>query len=138
MSKPNAFESVSMLVAVTHPGPPAACRLLGLRPFVLPAFSDSVDMRASLLAQPPRPQGPVFLIDKGNVMSTTPTTGTVKWFDEKKGYGFIVQENGEPDVFVHFSQITDQTGFKSLAEGCLLYTSPSPRDRQKSRMPSSA
>ena len=41
--------------------------------------------------------------------------GTVKWFDNAKGYGFIEQENG-PDVFVHFSGIIG-TGFKSLNEG---------------------
>jgi CspA family cold shock protein len=41
--------------------------------------------------------------------------GTVKWFNEQKGYGFIKQENG-PDVFVHFSGIK-ASGFKSLNEG---------------------
>ena len=41
--------------------------------------------------------------------------GTVKWFDERKGYGFIAQEDGR-DVFVHFSSIT-MPGFKTLAEG---------------------
>ncbi|MBU2968938.1 MULTISPECIES: cold-shock protein [unclassified Pseudoalteromonas] len=47
-------------------------------------------------------------------MSTT-TTGTVKWFNESKGFGFIEQENG-PDVFAHFSAIVSD-GFKTLAEG---------------------
>lgn len=42
-------------------------------------------------------------------------TGTVKWFNETKGFGFIEQENG-PDVFAHFSAIVG-TGFKTLAEG---------------------
>ncbi|MFQ5750355.1 MAG: cold-shock protein [bacterium] len=42
-------------------------------------------------------------------------TGTVKWFNDNKGYGFIVTENGE-DVFVHFSVI-DMDGYKTLQEG---------------------
>ncbi len=46
-------------------------------------------------------------------MSTT--TGTVKWFNEAKGFGFIEQENG-PDVFAHFNAIVGE-GFKTLAEG---------------------
>jgi len=46
-------------------------------------------------------------------MSTT--TGTVKWFNETKGFGFIEQESG-PDVFAHFSAISG-SGFKTLTEG---------------------
>jgi len=43
------------------------------------------------------------------------TTGTVKWFNDAKGFGFIEQESG-PDVFAHFSAITGD-GHKSLTEG---------------------
>lgn len=42
-------------------------------------------------------------------------TGTVKWFDEQKGFGFIEREGGK-DVFAHFSSI-ESAGYKSLAEG---------------------
>jgi cold shock protein len=47
-------------------------------------------------------------------MSAT-VTGTVKWFNESKGFGFIAQESG-PDLFAHYSSITG-SGFKTLVEG---------------------
>ncbi|WP_395704596.1 cold-shock protein [Rhodococcus ruber] len=42
--------------------------------------------------------------------------GVVKWFDEEKGFGFIAQDGGGPNIFVHYSEIAG-TGFRSLTEG---------------------
>jgi len=54
--------------------------------------------------------------------------GTVKWFNDAKGYGFIAPEDGSKDVFVHHSSIQGE-GYKSLAEGAKVEYDP--RDGQK-------
>jgi len=43
--------------------------------------------------------------------------GTVKWFSEEKGYGFITPEDGSKDLFVHHSQIQNDGGFRTLKDG---------------------
>lgn len=50
-------------------------------------------------------------------MSLETETGTVKWFDDRKGFGFIARDGGRGDVFVHHSAIREQPGFRSLTEG---------------------
>jgi cold shock protein len=49
-------------------------------------------------------------------MTTEVATGTVKWFNDAKGFGFITPESGGEDLFAHFREIQG-TGFKTLKEG---------------------
>lgn len=60
--------------------------------------------------------------------------GTVKWFNEAKGFGFISNDDGSGDVFVHFSAIQGD-GFKTLAEGQKVTydVEPDPKDSRKMR-----
>ena len=57
-----------------------------------------------------------------------PTAGTVKWFNDSKGFGFLTRDDGEKDVFVHHSAIQGE-GFKTLSEGQRVEFTP--EDSQK-------
>jgi len=61
------------------------------------------------------PEQPLFICHKEAKTMSDRITGTVKWFNGTKGYGFIAREGG-PDVFVHFSAIQGD-GFRNLEEG---------------------
>jgi CspA family cold shock protein len=62
-------------------------------------------------------------------------TGTVKWFNSEKGYGFISQDDGGPDVFVHFSAISGN-GYRNLEENQKVefQTSQGPKGLQASNV----
>lgn len=61
-------------------------------------------------------------------------SGTVKWFDSGKGFGFISNDNGGDDVFVHFSSIVSD-GYKSLTDGqkVTFDVEPDPKNSRKTR-----
>jgi CspA family cold shock protein len=62
------------------------------------------------------PPCPLSDSPKQNGSEALRTTGTVKWFNDEKGFGFIVPEDGNKDCFVHHSAIQGE-GFKKLVEG---------------------
>jgi CspA family cold shock protein len=72
---------------------------------LLPSPSRRLDRRPTLGASPPHFQETQDM-----------ATGTVKWFNDSKGFGFITPEDGSKDLFAHFSAIQEQ-GFKTLTEG---------------------
>jgi cold shock protein len=70
----------------------------------------------SLIARTLQGVKPDFFFKPRNVSMSNVSTGTVKWFNEAKGFGFITPAEGGEDLFAHFKEIQG-TGFKTLTEG---------------------
>ena len=62
------------------------------------------------------PNEGTFIFILQDIIMSNKVTGVVKWFNESKGFGFIEQKSGGPDVFAHFSAVVS-SGFKTLSEG---------------------
>jgi CspA family cold shock protein len=76
----------------------------------------SVDTSTGGVARPPRPSGFRPSPERGPVGPTVEETGTVKWYNSTKGFGFIVRDGGGKDVFVHASAL-QRAGLSGLDEG---------------------
>ena len=87
--------------------------LANLLPFVVRAWAPQHVVSRPSLAPTTSKKTSVFMSDDG---AEGVSSGTVKWFDTVKGYGFIVPDDGSSDIFVHQTAIQTE-GFRSLAEG---------------------
>jgi CspA family cold shock protein len=81
-----------------------------LRPVVRAAVEVAVQVCSSARQAPSSAR-----LDSSDIKENEMATGTVKWFNETKGFGFIAQDGGDGDVFVHHTGIAG-TGFKNLVE----------------------